>query len=48
MNSFEEQYRIEVRQKQKEIVDREGTRFPLPRLTTYGSVFSIWPRKGAE
>lgn len=30
---------------QRRLVDEEGDRFPLPRLTTYGSVFSIWPRE---
>ncbi len=37
-------YRNEVQDKQRRVNHEEGDRFPLPRLTTYGSVFSIWPR----
>ena len=37
-------YRAEVRAKNARVTAEEGDRFPLPRLTTYGSMFSIWPR----
>lgn len=40
-------YRNEVQEKQRRVNAEEGDRFPLPRLTTYGSVFSIWPRATA-
>lgn len=45
---MQSKYRNEVQEKQSRVRAEEGDRFPLPRLTTYGSVFSIWPRAPAS
>ncbi|BGP57028.1 hypothetical protein JCM8202_004535 [Rhodotorula sphaerocarpa] len=44
IKQFEDSFREDIRRQHLEENGKYGGRYPLPRLTTYGSIFSLMPR----